>query len=132
MVRRTRTNFKALKTGCAYEKRQAEDLHGLRNVLALCAPIAWQLLLLRSETRREPDRPAAAALTTTEIEVLRTFARKPLPAQPTVRDALLAIAALGGPLERNGEPEWQALGHGYEQFLVLVQGWSAAKKVRKM
>jgi hypothetical protein len=124
--------FKALKTGCAYEKRQIEDLHGLRNVLALCAPIAWQLLLLRSEARREPDRPASAVLTTTQLEVLRTFARKPLPAQPTVRHALLAIAALGGHLKRNGEPGWQTLGRGYEQLLVLVQGWSAAKEVGKI
>jgi len=43
--------FKALKTGCAYEKRQIEDLHGLRNVLALSAPIAWHLLLPQGAAR---------------------------------------------------------------------------------
>lgn len=119
--------FKALKTGCAYEKRQVEDLHGLLNVLALYAPIAWQLLLLRSEARREPDRPAHAVLTETQVEVLRVFAKKPLPQTPTVRDAWLAIAALGGHIKRNGEPGWQTLGRGYDRLLTLVQGWSAAK-----
>ncbi|WP_437595632.1 IS4 family transposase [Sorangium sp. So ce590] len=120
--------FKALKTGCAYEKRQIEDLHGLRNVLALFAPIAWQLLLLRSEARRAPEQPASAVLTPTQLDVLRVFARKPLPDNATARDAFLAIAALGGHLRRNGEPGWQTLGRGYEQLLILVQGWSAAKK----
>lgn len=124
--------FKALKTGCAYEKRQIEDLHGLRNVLALFAPIAWQLLLLRSEARRAPEQPASAVLTPTQLDVLRAFARKPLPDNPTARDALLAIAALGGHLRRNGEPGWQTLGRGYEQLLTLVQGWSAAKEMGKM
>ncbi|WP_437644872.1 IS4 family transposase [Sorangium sp. So ce362] len=120
--------FKALKTGCAYEKRQIEDLHGLRNVLALFAPIAWQLLLLRSEARRALEQPASAVLTPTQLDVLRVFARKPLPENATARDAFLAIAALGGHLRRNGEPGWQTLGRGYEQLLILVQGWSAAKK----
>ncbi|WP_437486863.1 transposase [Sorangium sp. So ce1014] len=120
--------FKALKTGCAYEERQIEDLHGLRNVLALFAPIAWQLLLLRSEARRAPEQPASAVLTPTQLDVLRVFARKPLPDNATARDAFLAIAALGGHLRRNGEPGWQTLGRGYEQLLILVQGWSAAKQ----
>ncbi|WP_437943692.1 IS4 family transposase [Sorangium sp. So ce281] len=124
--------FKALKTGCAYEKRQIEDLHGLRNVLALFAPIAWQLLLLRSEARRAPEQPATAVLTPTQLEVLRVFARKPLPENATARDAFLAIAGLGGHLRRNGEPGWQTLGRGYEQLLTLVQGWSAAREVGKI
>jgi hypothetical protein len=119
--------FKAIKTGCAFEKRQIEDLHGLLNVLALCAPIAWQMLALRAEARRKPDRLAAEILTKTQVDVLRVFARKPLPDKPTVRDALLAIAALGGHIRRNGEPGWQTLGRGYEQLLTLVQGWNAAK-----
>ena len=33
--------FKALKTGCIYEKRQLETLHGLLIVLALSVPVAW-------------------------------------------------------------------------------------------
>jgi hypothetical protein len=118
--------FKALKTGCAYEKRQIEDLHGLCNVLALFAPIAWQLLLLRSEARRTPTQPANTVLTSTQLEVLRAFARTPLPKKPTLHEALLAIAALGGHLRHNGEPGWQTLGRGYEKLTLLVHGWKAA------
>ncbi|WP_437628211.1 hypothetical protein [Sorangium sp. So ce1151] len=71
-------------------------------------------------------------LTPTQLEVLRAFARKPLPENATARDAFPAIAALGGHLRRNSEPGWQTLGRGYEQLLVLVQGWSVAKEAGKM
>lgn len=118
--------FKALKTGCAYEKRQIEDLHGLQNVLALFTPIAWHLLLLRSQARDEPKQPATDVLTPTQFKVLRAFARKPLPEKPTVRDAYLAIAALGGHIKHNGDPGWQTLGRGYEKLITLVEGWRAA------
>jgi hypothetical protein len=118
--------FKALKTGCAFQKRQLETLDGLLNVLALYVPIAWQLLCLRSDARRQPDAPAAAILTPTQVRVLRHFRPKSLPENPTARDVLLAVAALGGHLKRNGEPGWQTLGAGYEQLLTLTQGWEAA------
>ena len=118
--------FKALKTGCAYEKRQLESLDGLLNVLALYAPIAWQLLRFRSEARRDPDAPATAVLTDTQIEVLRCFRPRPLPEKPTARDVLLAVAALGGHLKRNGEPGWQTLAAGYDELLKLTAGWEAA------
>ena len=39
--------FKALKTGCQFEKRQLESAHSLLNALAILAPVAWRLLLLR-------------------------------------------------------------------------------------
>ncbi|WP_437603838.1 hypothetical protein [Sorangium sp. So ce590] len=104
----------------------------MRNVLALFAPIAWQLLLLRSEARRAPEQPASAMLTPTQLDMLRVFARKPLPENATASDAFLASAALAGHLRRNGEPGWQTLGRGHEQLRILVQGWSAAKKEGKI
>lgn len=119
--------FKALKTGCAYEKRQLETLTGLLNVLALYAPIAWQLLRFRSEARRRPDAPATSVLTPTQLDVLRHFRGKSLPERPSARDALLAVAALGGHLKRNGEPGWQTLSVGYEKLLTLAEGWEAAR-----
>ena len=53
--------FKALKTGCAYEKRQLESFATLQIALALLAPVAWQLLLLRQLARAAPDaRPQSS------------------------------------------------------------------------
>lgn len=66
--------FKALQTGCAYEKRQLGS---------------YQTLV--------------------ELDVLRHVAEKPRPKHPTLREAMLAIARLGGHLKRNGEPGWMVL-----------------------
>lgn len=117
--------FKALKTGCAYEKRQLETAHSLLNAMAVLAPVAWRLLLLRHLAREAPERPATAALTAIQIDVLRAVARRPIPQRPTVHDAMLAIAGLGGHLPRNGDPGWLVLGRGMHDLLLLELGWRA-------
>lgn len=117
--------FKALKTGCQYEKRQLESAHSLLNALAVLAPVAWRLLLLRHLSRHAPERPATAALTDTQLDVLRATAKRPMPSRPTVKDAMLAIAGLGGHLPRNGDPGWLVLGRGMHDLLILELGWRA-------
>ena len=119
--------FKALKTGCAYESRQLESPHSLFNALALFVPIAWQLLALRSGARHPASPPATATLSRTTLAVLAHFSRIALPAKPTLREAMLAIAALGGHLKHNGEPGWQTLWAGYTKLLTLEEGWRAAR-----
>jgi hypothetical protein len=120
--------FKALKTGCEYEKRQLESEHTLSNALAIFVPIAWQLLLLRSLARDDSDAPASEALTSTQIEVLVAISKGKLPPRPTLRQALLAIAGFGGHIKNNGEPGWIVLGRGFQYLLVLEKGWKAAKR----
>jgi hypothetical protein len=118
--------FKALKTGCAYEKRQLEERGPLLNALAIFIPIAWQLLVLRSHSRRDPDAPPSVALTPLEVRVLRHFSARKLPAKPTLRDVAWSIAAMGGHLKNNGEPGWMTLAAGLERLRNYVAGWQAA------
>jgi len=117
--------FKALKTGCQYERRQLESAKSLLNALAIFAPVAWRLLLLRHLARSHTAEPASSALTPTQIEVLRAVSKKPLPRRPTARDALLAVAALGGHIKSNGDPGWLVLGRGLHDLLLLEMGWRA-------
>jgi Transposase DNA-binding/Transposase DDE domain len=119
--------FKALKTGCAYERRQLEDFEGLFNAFAFFAPIAWHLLLLRSAAQREPQAPALRVISPTQLEVLRALGRLKLSSAPTCREVMLAIAALGGHLKFNGDPGWLTLARGYHELLTLTRGWTAAK-----
>jgi len=123
--------FKALKTGCAIEKRQLQRIDALLNALGLFIPIAWSLLRMRVLARQ--DQPASKVLTKTQTKVLRASSKKPLPSHLSVRSAMFAVAALGGHLKHNGDPGWIVLGRGYERLLVLEQGWLLAKrgKVRK-
>jgi hypothetical protein len=119
--------FKALKTGCKFEERQLEDYESLANLLAVFAPIAYQLLLIRSEARRAPDANGRDVLTPEQLEVLRVMGRLKISNNPTNREIYFAVAALGGHIKYNGEPGWQTLSYGYEKLATLTEGWVAAK-----
>jgi hypothetical protein len=117
--------FKALKTGCAFEKRQLESYHTLSNALAVFAVVAWRLLLLRAVSRASPEAAPTSVLSATQLQLLqhRLKLRKPL---ETAQQALFAVARLGGHLKSNGDPGWQSLGRGFEKLLLLQSGWTAA------
>jgi hypothetical protein len=120
--------WKALKTGCAVEKRQLESAHALLNFLAVSIPIAWELLLIRSVCRQGGDAPGAGILPALRLEVLRAASGGKLPLKPTARDIMMAIAALGGHIKNNGDPGWQVLGRGYDDLLLLESGYLLARK----
>jgi hypothetical protein len=117
--------FKALKTGCAIEKRQHESYDALLKVTAICLPIAWRMLLLRTLARAQTEAPATAALTPTQVAVLVACSAMKLPANPSARHAFQALALLGGHHKSNGEPGWLVLGRGMEYLLTLERGWLA-------
>jgi Transposase DNA-binding/Transposase DDE domain len=116
----------ALKTGCAYEARQFESRQALLTMLALSLPIACELLWLRSRARSDPFAPATDVLTPRQIVVLRQISSRPLTPNPTARDALLAVAALGGHLKHNGDPGWRILQRGLATLHDYEAGWIAA------
>jgi hypothetical protein len=119
--------FKALKTGCALEKRQLESFSALTNALALFLPIAWQMLLLRAVSRLDPDAPVSEVLTSTQIAVLRHYQPEKMPAQgATAKNALYAVAGLGGHLKNNGPPGWRTLAYGMQELTSLTSAWEAA------
>lgn len=119
---------KAIKTGCAYEKRRLEGRHALTNLLALTMPIACELLWLRSCARTNPTRPAHHVLTRVQLQILKALGGYKLPARPTARDALLAVAALGGHIRSNGDPGWLVLHRGLAKLLAYQEGWQAREK----
>lgn len=118
--------FRALKQGCAYEKRQLESKHALLNALAVFTPIAWQLLALRQLSRDDAELPADRVLSPLKLTLLQRHPDARLRERPTIRDAMLAIARLGGHITNNGEPGWQVLGRGYEDLLLLEHGAALA------
>lgn len=122
--------FKALKTGCGYERLQLESLHALHNALAICLPIAWRLLLLRSVSRDEPDSLAENAMPAEHLAALKLIGtsksnrwglRLKNVHRLTAQDALHAVARLGGHLKRNGAPGWITIMRGYEVLDQMVE-----------
>ncbi len=108
----------ALKTGTAYEARGFESRHALLVMLALSLPIACEVLWLRSQARSGSDLPASAVLDTEQLRTLRRIGNYRLPPRPTAQDALLAVAALGGHLKRNGPPGWKVLQRGMQKLIA--------------
>lgn len=118
--------FKALKTGCAIERRQLESYESITAAIALFLPIAWQLLLLRNLARTTPNENAETVLTRQQIDVLRVAvpgAR--LSQNPTLQEAMRAIAYLGGHYIKR-EPGWMVLGRGMHKLFELEVGWQLA------
>jgi hypothetical protein len=122
---------KALKSGCLIEHRQFESREALLTVVALSLPIACEILALRAAARENPDRPATDVLTPPQIDVLRRLGSHRLSKTPTARDALWAVAAMGGHQRSNGEPGWLVLQRGMSKLLdyelAYNAGWSDAR-----
>jgi hypothetical protein len=116
---------KALKTGCVVQERQLESYSALLNMLALSLPIAVEILALRCLANSSPDRPASDLFSSGQLAALRHLSDRPVPKRPTVKDALWAIAGIGGHMKNNGDPGWQVLQRGMDEFLAFAQGWCA-------
>lgn len=122
--------FKALKTGCAFEKRQLTTFDGLVRALAMFIPMAWHLLVLRHLGRADSPLPVTRCLDREQLLLLRKLLdgrRYCLPRRPAVRDVMLGIAALGGHITNNGPPGWIVLGRGLTRLLDAEVGWQLAR-----
>jgi hypothetical protein len=118
-----------LKTGCRIEERQFHTAERLTTALALYSLIACQLLRLTYQARATPDVPCTVVLTTAEWQALHahTHHTPVVPATPpSLREALRAIARLGGFLGRrsDGEPGVQVLWQGLTRLRDLAAMWS--------
>ena len=118
--------FKALKTGCALEKRQLESRHTLLNTLAMFLPIAVHLLWIRTAARDTPDAPATDVFTPLQLTVLRHRSHRKMSENPTAKEALWVLAGIGGHIPNNGWPGWQVLGRAYAKLLEAVEVWKLA------
>ena len=121
--------FKAIKTGCKYEKRQLESGEALLRALGVFAVLAWRLLVLRFVERTASDAPVELVATTAEIAVLR--AKELLPENATAMDFMNAIAKRGGHLSNNGRPGYLVLWRGLRSLESLVEGWLLASSASR-
>jgi Transposase Tn5 dimerisation domain len=102
----------------------------LLNALAVFVPVAWRLLLLRTAARQTPSAPAGDYLHQDEVELLYKLSKRvKLSRTPSIEQALLAIAGLGGHLKRNGPPGWQTLAAGYQELCSALVGFRAAREM---
>jgi hypothetical protein len=118
---------KILKSGCAVEDCRLQTAERLKRYVALFCLIAWRIFWMVHISRADPAAPAELVLTNTEIMTICTLERfsdkKLSPHRMTVRQAILAIAALGGHLARRLDPPpgCTALWRGWQRLASMTE-----------
>jgi hypothetical protein len=116
-----------LKSGCKVEDLQLETAGRLDRAVAVYSAVAVRLLRLTYEARQHPDRSCERALSAEEWRVLRRANGDAIgddTAPPSLREAVRAIAKLGGFLGRkgDGEPGVKTLWRGFRRLNDMVRG----------
>ena len=115
---------KAKKTGCQIESLQFRTEEALQPMIALLSVTAVMLLNLRQAARR-PDakeRKASEVVEPIYEEVLRAHRHKQPRREMTVYEFYLAVARLGGHMNRkaDGFPGWLTLWRGWQKLESMV------------
>lgn len=123
-----RFHFVLKSGGCDFEASQLRTVEALHRLLGLCSRVAWRLLWMTYQARQTPDEPCTTALTDTEWQALTAFtnrSRQPNANPPTLRQAVRAIAKLGGFIGRksDGEPGVKTLWRGWQRLQDIVATW---------
>ncbi len=117
-----------LKSGCGLEKLQLETGEGIHRALSTYCIVAWRLLWLTYEARRNPDLPCDRVLETHEWQSLYCCVHKtsiPPVTPPSLHEAVVLIARLGGFLGRkgDGEPGVKTIWRGLRRLHDIASGW---------
>jgi hypothetical protein len=117
-----------LKSGCRVEELQLESADRIQRALATYCIVAWRLLWLTYEARKNPFLPCTVALETHEWQALYCTIHKtsiPLATPPTLKQAVLWIAQLGGFLGRksDGNPGVKTIWRGFRRLHDIANTW---------
>ena len=121
-----------LKSGCGIEELQLESAFRLRKALATYSIVAWRLMWLTYRARLTPDDSCEIVLQKPEWRLLRrkfspkSRSKKP----PTLKQALVWIARLGGFLARRGDrhPGVKTLWRGLTKLHSMLEGAQLASR----
>lgn len=120
-----------LKSGCGLEKLQLERAERIHRALATYCVVAWRLLWLTYEARYNPDSPCDKVLEADEWQALYCCSHKtsvPSVTPPSLHEAVVMIARLGGFLARkgDGEPGVKTIWRGLRRLHDIASGWQLA------
>jgi hypothetical protein len=117
-----------LKSGCQVERLELETARRLANALATYSIVAWRLLWLTYEARKNPEAGCDVVLESHEWQSLYARVHKTveLPGQvPTLHEAVRMVARLGGFLGRkhDGEPGVKTIWRGLQRLHDIAETW---------
>jgi transposase-like protein/transposase Tn5 family protein len=125
---------KVLKSGFRIEHCRLGDAQRLIRYVTVMSIIAWRVLMLTLLARIHPEAPCTTLLTEHEWKVLYCTVNNTtsLPVKvPSLREAVIWIARLGGFLARNndGPPGTILVWRGWKRLTDLSHGWRLAAGV---
>jgi len=117
---------KILKSGCGVEKAQLRHADRLKKYIVLKSIVAWRLFWFARVHERNKDDCCSTVLSKTEWSILYRKANKTksLPHNPpTVEEALIWIAKLGGYIGRATDPPpgMISLWRGWQRLVDMVE-----------
>ena len=124
--------FKILKSGFKVESCRLGDSKRLIRYLTVMSIIAWRLFMITLIARTDPTISCSIFLSDSEWKVLglkmlhQNISSKP----PTISEAVILIAKLGGFLARksDGSPGTLVLWRGWKKLIDLAEGWELARR----
>ncbi|MBF0202491.1 MAG: IS4 family transposase [Desulfamplus sp.] len=119
---------RTLKSGCKIEERQLGHAERIESCLAIDMVVAWRIYYLTKLGRGTPDLPCTVFFEEAEWRALKAYKHKDasLSAKPpTLREALIMVAMLGGFLGRkcDGEPGTKSIWLGLQRLDDLAHMW---------
>ena len=107
------------------EKAQLTEASRLKNYVVLKSIVAWRLFWLARMREHDPNAPCDAVLDRTEWVLLyrKIHKTRTVPEQvPTLADALVWIAKLGGYIGRRSDPDPGVVSQwrGWERLMDIV------------
>lgn len=128
---------KILKSGCRIEHRRLKNVSRLQPCIALFSIIAWRIHWLTNVQRIDPTAPCTTALAEPEWRALYALATRLTtePTEvPTVEQAVIWLAQLGGFLNRkgDGQPGVSVLWRGWQRFQDALSMWLVFNPPKKL
>jgi len=117
-----------LKSGCRIEQLYLQTMDRLLRALAIYSIVAWRILWLTYESRIHPDQSCSVILQTHEWQALYCTLHKtstPPPTPPTLLEAIVMIARLGGFLARKHDhfPGAKTIWRGLRRLDDIADTW---------
>jgi Transposase DNA-binding/Transposase Tn5 dimerisation domain len=117
-----------LKSGCQLEQLQLETADRIKRAFVTYSLVAWRLLWLTYQSRLEPDASCECILETDEWQALACHHlghHQPPVEPPSLGEAVLMLARLGGFLARQGDgvPGVKTIWRGFSRLTDLVAMW---------
>jgi len=126
--------FKVLKSGCKIDSPHLQSPKKIKNFISIAMIVAWKVLLATYLPREHGNAPCTIVFTEMEWKFAFSSAYKTLPLPektPTLKEATMWVAMLGGYQKRKEPPGIQTIWRGFVRLMDMIRGYEMAKKYPK-